>query len=171
MALNVYQPQSLPVRNSPMFYGATASPDSYLNIPGMSTDVGNAATAWRSGNVGDIINFLKPQREAMLNSQLQRQLALQKPGIDMQREQLAQQAAQFGQTFPESQRQFNTTSQLEQDRLAEMQRQFGLTFPESQRQFDLNSWLANQHFYDTLGYNYSSLTPQYLNSILSLLHI
>lgn len=160
MALTVNRPSTV----IPGSLGGTVN-----NLGGFLPNVGNAAAAWQTGNVGDIINFLKPQREAMLDQQLQRQLALQAPGLSENARQFDASLGLNRDQFGESQRQFNVGSELDRDRFAEMQRQFGMTFPESQRQFDIGSWLGNQHFYDQLGYNYATLPPQYLNSILGLL--
>lgn len=53
--------------------------------------------------------------------------------------------------------------------LAEQARQFGYTFPESQRQFDISTSVQNQQANNQLGLGYANLANNYLNSYLQFL--
>lgn len=63
----------------------------------------------------------------------------------------------------------NLGAQTAANQLAQQASQFGATFPESQRQFDVSSTLQNQQNQNQLGLSYANLGQNYLNSYLNFL--
>lgn len=57
----------------------------------------------------------------------------------------------------------DTSAQTAANELAQRAYQFGQTFPEQQREFDIENYLRNQQFYAGLGPSYLSAMGSYLN--------